>query len=221
MERHRVTLMFIAILVCVPVLALYQFGFFPEMATWLQGRLAGLLILPEGGLKRSLLLQYSYYTLFAFVGAWMGQALGALWHKFAFLLGFTYLTLSLTITLAWTGLMFEPFSGILATWLSCLVALMVADAGQRNESSTEKSPETAPAKTADSKSDKAAEPTTEKPVEKAPESVTTPAKVEPIKEAASAPEAVAKETLDKKEESEKKEEPAKKEAPVAAGKKRR
>lgn len=199
MERHRVTLMFIAILVCVPVLALYQFGFFPEMATWLQGRLSGLLVLPEGGLKRSLVLQYSYYTLFAFVGAWMGQSLGALWHKFTFLLGFTYLTLSLTITLAWAGLLFEPFSGVLAAWLSCLVAVMVADAGQRSEAMAEKALSQPSATDAIVKApEKVVEPISEKPVEKTPEADKAAA---PAKESvAQLPVEIVKEEAVKKEE---------------------
>ena len=133
MDRHRVTLMFIGILVCVPVLALYQFGLFPEMSRWLAGQLPGLLVLPEDGLKSSLVLQYGYYTAFAFISAWLGLAMGALWQKFAFLLGFSYLTISLTVTLAWTGVLFEPFSGLLAAWVACLVAVIVADAGSREE----------------------------------------------------------------------------------------
>lgn len=141
MDRHRVTLMFVGILVCVPVLALYQFGFFPSTAQWLAGQLPKLLVLPEGGVKSILLLQYGYYTAFAFLGAWLGLALQALWQKFAFLLGFTYLTLSLTVALAWNGILFEPFSGLFAAWVSCLVAVMVADAGQRGESKVDSTPD--------------------------------------------------------------------------------
>lgn len=217
MERHRVTLMFIAILVCVPVLALYQFGFFPEMASWLQGRLPGLLVLPEGGLKRSLLLQYSYYTIFAFVGAWMGQSLGALWHKFAFLLGFTYLTLSLTITLAWAGVMFEPFSGVLATWVSCLVSLMVADAGQRSEAVIEKEPEQTLAKSTEVKSEYIQAKPEEKAPSVTPDQAVTLAKVEP----ASSPEVEAKDTTEKKDSEVKKDLPAKENAPLASSNKRK
>lgn len=132
MVRNRTSLMFIGILVCVPVLALYQFGLFPEMARWLGDRLPRLLVLPEGGVKSCLLLQYGCYTLFAFLGAWVGLEMQALWQKFAFLLGLSYLTVSLTVTLAWTGILFEPFSGLLAAWAACLMALMVADLGRRN-----------------------------------------------------------------------------------------
>ena len=130
MDRNRVTLMFIGILVCVPMLALYQFGLFPELALWLEKQLPRLLVLPEEGLKTSLMLQYGYYTLFAFISAWAGLEMRALWQKFTFLCGLTYLTLSLTVTLAWIGILFEPFSGLLAAWLAGLVSVMVADAGK-------------------------------------------------------------------------------------------
>ncbi|TDU63137.1 hypothetical protein EI77_04458 [Prosthecobacter fusiformis] len=143
MDRQRVTLMFIGILVCAPVLALYQFGLFPDMARWLGAQLPRLLVIPAEGLKSSLFLQYAYYTIFAFISAWLGLALHALWQKFAFLLGFSYLTLSLTVTLAWTGVLFEPFSGLLAAWVACLVAVIVTDAGKhRQESEIEHAVET-------------------------------------------------------------------------------
>lgn len=132
MDRNRVTLMFTGILVCVPVLALYQFGLFPEMSRWLGRQLPRLLVLPEDGVKSCLILQYGYYTAFAFISAWVGLELRALWQKFAFLFGLTYLTVSLTVTLAWTGILFEPFSGLLAAWTACLAALMMADLAHKN-----------------------------------------------------------------------------------------
>lgn len=131
MDRNRSTFLFIGILVCVPVLALYQFGLFPEMAAWLQQQLPKLLVLPEGGLKPSLLLQYSFYTLCAFISAWVGLEMRALWQKFTFFLGLSYLTVSLTVTLAWSGILFEPFSGLLANWIAGLVTMMMADLGRR------------------------------------------------------------------------------------------
>lgn len=126
-HRHRVSLMFIGILVCVPILALYQFGFFPGLAHWLGGALLRLLVLPPDGVKSCLWLQYGCYTAYAFLSAWVGLEMKALWKKFAFLLGLSYLTGSLTVTLAWAGILFEPFSGLLAAWSACLVALMVKD----------------------------------------------------------------------------------------------
>lgn len=140
MDRNRVTLMFIGILVCVPVLAMYQFGLFPELSAWLGGQLPRLLVLPEDGLRSSLLLQYGYYTALAFICAWAGLEMRALWQKFAFLCGLTYLTISLTVTLAWLGVLFEPFSGLMAAWVACLVAVMVADAGKANVTSSTEAP---------------------------------------------------------------------------------
>ncbi len=133
MDRHRSTSLFIGILVCVPLLALYQFGFFQELSRWLNGQLPRLLVLPEDGIKGCLILQYSYYTFLAFVSAWAGASLRAMWQKFAFLFGLTYLTVSLTVTLAWTGILFEPFSGLLAAWVACLAAAMVVDMGKSSE----------------------------------------------------------------------------------------
>ena len=132
MDRNRVSIMFIGILVCVPVLALYQFGLFPDIAQWLGAKLPRLLVLPDEGIKPCLFLQYGYYTAFAFISAWIGMDMEALWQKFAYLLGFSYLTLSLTVTLAWTGILFEPFSGLLAAWVACLTAVMMADLGRRS-----------------------------------------------------------------------------------------
>ena len=129
-RNHRVTSLFIGILICVPVLALYHFGLFTEPARWLEGRLPRLIVLPEGGLQRSLLLQYGYYTLLAFSAAWVGTVLPALWQKFLFLLGVTYLTGTLVVTLAWSGIAFEPFSGLLAAWSAGLLAMLIADAGR-------------------------------------------------------------------------------------------
>lgn len=127
-EKFRVTnFLFIGILVCVPLLALYHFGFFPQTATWLGSRLPRLLVLPEDGVKTCRILQYTYYTGAAFLCAWLGLSLRAMWQKLGFLLGFSYLTLGFTVVLAWAGILFEPFSGIAAAWVAFLAALVVAD----------------------------------------------------------------------------------------------
>lgn len=134
-SRHRVSVMFIGILVCVPLLALYQFGFFPELAAWLGKALPRLVVLPAEGVKQCLWLQYGCYTVYAFLCAWIGLEMQALWRKFAFLLGLSYLTVTLTMSLAWAGILFEPFSGLLAAWVACLVALMVKDIQPKSETS--------------------------------------------------------------------------------------
>lgn len=136
--------MFIGILVCVPLLALYQFGFFPEVAAWLGKALPRLIVLPAGGIKPCLWLQYGCYTVYAFLCAWVGLEMQALWRKIAFLLGLSYLTVSLTVSLAWAGILFEPFSGILAAWVACLGALMVKDAQPEGGASLPASMEPSP-----------------------------------------------------------------------------
>lgn len=134
-DKFRVTnFLFIGILVCVPLLALYHFGFFPRLASWLGTRLPRLLVLPEDGVEPCRILQYSYYTGAAFFSAWLGLSLRAFWQKLAFLLGFSYITLGLTVALAWSGILFEPFSGIGAAWVACLGALVVTDLGHSSHS---------------------------------------------------------------------------------------
>lgn len=127
MNRNRAACLFIGVLVCAPLLALYHFGIFPEAARWLGGRLPRLLVLPEGVLKPSLPLQYGFYTLLAFVSAWLGMELEPAWKKYLFLLGLTFLVLLLTPVLALNGVLFEPFSGILAASFAMLIGVMVGD----------------------------------------------------------------------------------------------
>lgn len=132
-DRNRATLFFIGILVCVPVLALYQFGLLTRPNAWLQEQLARLLVLPSGGLKTSLFLQYGFYTLLAFVCAWMGLELRAVRWKLAFLIALSYLTVGLTFVLAWNGVLFEPFSGLIAAWTAGVMGMVFA-VGEQKES---------------------------------------------------------------------------------------
>jgi hypothetical protein len=127
MHRDHAAPLFIGVLVSAPLLALYHFGVFPEAARWLAARLPSLLVLPEGTLRQSLPLQYAFYTALAFACAWLGMALEAAWKKYLFLLALTFLVLLLTPALALNGLLFEPFSGILAGAFAMLVGVMVAD----------------------------------------------------------------------------------------------
>ncbi len=128
MHRNRAAILFIGVLVSVPLLALYQFGVFPEAARWLAGRLPSLLVLPGSGtLRQSLPLQYAFYTCLAFACAWLGMTLEAAWKKYLFLLALSFLVLLLTPALALNGLLFEPFSGILAAAFAMLIGVMAAD----------------------------------------------------------------------------------------------
>lgn len=142
-EQQRVSILFTGILVCVPLLALHRFGLFPEMAAWLGARLPRLLVLPEEGVRMSLPLQYGFFTLLAFLSARVGFTRGGLWLKGVYLIALSYLTLTLTVTLAWAGVLFEPFSGLAAAWAACLLGVIVADLEQRREEAQASAPQDA------------------------------------------------------------------------------
>jgi hypothetical protein len=127
MNRNRAAVLLIGVLVSAPLLALYHFGVFPDAAKWLSSRLLGLLVLPEAKLHHALPLQYAFYTLLAFSSAWLGMELEAAWKKYLYLLGLSFLTLLLTPILALNGLLFEPFSGILASSFAMLIGVMLSD----------------------------------------------------------------------------------------------
>jgi hypothetical protein len=127
MNRNRAAVLFIGVLVSAPLLALYHFGVFPEAAKWISARLPNLLVLPEAKLHHALPIQYAFYTLLAFSSAWLGMELEAAWKKYLYLLGLSFLTLLLTPILALNGLLFEPFSGILAASFAMLIGVMLSD----------------------------------------------------------------------------------------------
>ena len=85
-------------------------------------------------MKASLPLQYAFYTLLAFSSAWLGLELEAAWKKYLYLLGLCFLVLLLTPILALNGLLFEPFSGILAASFAMLIGVMAGDGSQAAES---------------------------------------------------------------------------------------
>ncbi len=128
MGRNRsATSLFIGILVCVPMLALYHFGIFVEAAHWLGDRLPRFLVLPADGVDHCKLLQYAYYTFMAFSSAWLGMTLPQVWMKILYLFAVTFLTLLMTPVLAFNGILFEPFSGVLAAWFAGLLGVMLCD----------------------------------------------------------------------------------------------
>lgn len=177
-ESQRVTVLFTGILVCVPLLALQRFGLFPEIAARLADLLPRLLVLPEEGLRAMPVLQYGLQTLLAFLGAWVGVRSVALWLKFAFLLALGHLLAGFTLTLAWSGGLFEPASGFLAAATACLIGIICADLEQRRESEPDANQPAEPAPASES----AAEPAGESKAESAP-SVQEPA-AEPAPEPA-------------------------------------
>jgi|GEM_PF-2752468 len=131
MDRNRTsTVLFIGILICLPMLALYHFDVFPQAAQWIAERLSRYLVLPAEGIQISLPLQYSFYTLAAFSSAWLGLELPAVWQKYLYLLALSFLTCLLTPLLALNGVLFEPFSGVLASSFAGLLGVMLSDSSQ-------------------------------------------------------------------------------------------
>lgn len=125
MNRNHVAAMFIGVLVCIPLLALYHYGFFRSTAEWFAVLFARGFILPVGGLKQVIILQYAYYTLMAFVSAWVCIEMPSQWRRFAFLLGGTFLTISFACIMAMSGILFEPISGSLALWFAGIAGIAV------------------------------------------------------------------------------------------------
>lgn len=145
MARNRTaTILFIGILICVPLLALYQFGIFVEAARWLARQLPLYLVLPEGGVRQSLPLQYLFYSSLAFSSAWLGMELPRVWQKYLYLLALTFLTCLLTPLLAFNGLLFEPFSGTLAAWFAGLMGIIFSDQPTASSPLPEPTPDVVP-----------------------------------------------------------------------------
>jgi class 3 adenylate cyclase len=126
MNRNHVAAMFIGVLVCIPLLALYHLGGFKGTSEWFAVLYARGFMLPSGGLKQFVLLQYGYYTFMAFISAWVCIEMTSLWRRFAFLLGGTYLTITFACLLAMNGVLFEPVSGSLALWFAGIAGIAVS-----------------------------------------------------------------------------------------------
>jgi len=128
MDRNRTsTVLFIGILICLPMLALYHLNVFPQAAQWIAERLPRYLVLPAEDVQISLPLQYSFYTLVAFSSAWLGLELPRVWQKYLYLLALSFLTCLLTPLLALNGVLFEPFSGVIASVFAGLLGVMLSD----------------------------------------------------------------------------------------------
>jgi class 3 adenylate cyclase len=125
MNRNHAAAMFIGVLVCIPLLALYHFGYFKSTSEWFAVLFARGFVLPAGGLKQVLFLQYAYYTVMAFVSAWVCLEMTSQWRRFAFLLGGTFLTTTFACIMAMSGVLFEPISGSLALWFAGIAGIAV------------------------------------------------------------------------------------------------
>ncbi|MGV3661670.1 MAG: adenylate/guanylate cyclase domain-containing protein [Prosthecobacter sp.] len=125
MNRNQAATMLIGVLVCIPLLAMYHFGWFKTTTDWFATLYARGLVLPVGGLRQLTWLQYAFYTLMAFVSAWVGIEMSSQWRRLAFLLGVTFLTFTLSCVLALNGVLFEPVSGLLALWFAGIAGIAV------------------------------------------------------------------------------------------------
>ncbi|MDB6116454.1 MAG: hypothetical protein JWO08_235 [Verrucomicrobiaceae bacterium] len=135
MSRIRPAILFIGVLVCTPILALQQFGIFKEMREGMLRAYEQRLLLPTADLTSLRVLNYGYYTLMAFLCAWVCVKMPRQLHRFAFLIALCFLTLTLSPLLAFNGIVFEPFSGIFAILGAGLlgIAFSGTERGQRVE----------------------------------------------------------------------------------------
>ena len=133
MSSKRAAILIIGVLVCAPLLALYHYGVFRELADWLERTYHQIFILPETRLRRIVPLQYGFYTFMAFFSAWVCAEMPRQSRKFGFIFGAAFLTLILSPALAFNGLLFEPFSGVLAILVAGLlgIAMSGTEKGQR------------------------------------------------------------------------------------------
>ena len=126
MNRNHAAAMFIGVLVCIPLLALYHFGFFENTADWFAMLFSRGVIMPAGGIRQIIWLQYGYYTFMAFTSAWVCIEMISQWRRFAFLLGGTFLTATFSCLMAMSGVLFEPVSGSLALWFAGIAGIAVS-----------------------------------------------------------------------------------------------
>lgn len=133
MSTKRAVILIIGVIVCAPLLLLYREGTFHDLTDWLHRTYRQIFILPDGELRRLVPLQYVYYTAMAFVTAWVCMETPMPSRKFGFMLGTAFLTVLLSPALAFNGILFEPFSGLLAILTAGLLGIAVSgtERGQR------------------------------------------------------------------------------------------
>jgi class 3 adenylate cyclase len=124
MNRNRTAAILIGCLICTPLLALYELGLFADVARWFEALYHRIFALTEP-LRPQKALQYGYYTLLAFITAWVGIEMSSNWHRLGFFLGATFLTVTLGLILVFTGVLFEPVSGIAAIWGAGIASIAV------------------------------------------------------------------------------------------------
>lgn len=125
MNRNQSAAIIIGVLICAPLLALYHFGAFHGIAAWFEALYSRMFVI-RAPLRHVLLVQYAYYTAMAFITSWVCIEMVSQWRRFAYLLGATFLTMTMAFLLVFTGTLFEPVSGILAIWLAGIAAIAVS-----------------------------------------------------------------------------------------------
>jgi class 3 adenylate cyclase len=122
MGRSWAASLLIGVLVSAALLALYHFGgVFFKGAVHLEAFYHSIFVLPtKGELDFILPLQYGFFTVLAFLSAWICMELPRWFSRIAYLAGAVFLTLLLSPVLSFCGVLFEPFSGAGAILLSGL-----------------------------------------------------------------------------------------------------
>lgn len=112
------------------LLALYKLvhpSWFLQGAAWLDGYYNSVFVLPrrDGGLAFNEPVQYVYFASMALVSTWVCMELPRLFSRIAYLLGAIFLTVLLSASLAFCGILFEPFSGVAAIVLAGIFGLIL------------------------------------------------------------------------------------------------
>jgi class 3 adenylate cyclase len=137
MGRSFAASLLIGTLVGAMLLALYRLSITPVFflgASKLESIYQGIFLLKDSGQPGFYLpLQYFYYTVMAFVSAWVCLELPRPFGRVAYLAGAVFLTLILSPALRFCGILFEPFSGAAAIVLSGLCGMIIGgtETGQR------------------------------------------------------------------------------------------
>ncbi len=126
MSSKRALILIIGVVVCAPLLALYHYGVFHDLADWLERTYRQVFVLRPEPLARVVPLQYLFYTAMAFVTAWVCAEMPRQSRKFGFMFGAAFLTFMLSPALAFNGVMFEPFSGLLAVLAAGLLGVAIS-----------------------------------------------------------------------------------------------
>lgn len=135
MPNKRAAILIIGVLVCAPLLALYHFGFFREAADWLDRLYHQLFVLGDAKLHRVVPVQYAFYTAMAFVSAGLCAELLRASQKIAFLFAAVFLTLVLSPALAFNGVLFEPFSGVIAIGIAGVLGMIAGSTATQQRAS--------------------------------------------------------------------------------------